>query len=525
VNQADEPKLDLRLVPAALTAWLVTATGIVWEVGWALTAACSLTAVIALTTWMFCRRSARSMIRSAGLGVTGAAVVGAGFSVAVALRCESIQHHPIAQRFGDVGWVTVSPTESPRSLVSGRVMFQGNLIRLGHFEIAGRVVVFAPAAGYGTLLPGQPARFRARLARPMRRDLTVATLTATGEPALGEAAPVQRAAHAVRARFGALARDVLPAEQAAMVSGLVLGDTSTVLPATLAEFRVAGLTHLTAVSGANVTIVCGAMLLSSVLVGPRIAVALAAIALVAFVVVVQPTPSVLRAAVMGAIGLLAVLSSRRRQAVPVLAATVITLMVVMPQLSVDIGFALSVTATAALVVVAPRWSRRMVARGCPKPLADAVCVAFAAQLVTAPLIAVISGRFSLVAVVANVVVAPVIAPVTVLGTAAAALCLFLPAVAGLLIRFTGPEVWWLLRVADTAAALPAADVPVPSGAAGFLTIAGVGAAVVVLIYRPWHDSRRERRGRPAFDPRRRGAVGRACRRQDPAVGAEDSGHR
>ena len=127
------------------------------------------------------------------------------------------------------------------------------------------------------------------------------------------------------------------------------------------EFRAAGLTHLTAVSGANVTIVCGAVLFSSRLIGPRAAVGLAGVALVLFVIVVQPTASVLRAAVMGAIALVGVLSSRRRQAIPALAATVLVLMVAAPQLAVDVGLALSVVATAALVVIAPIWSRRLVA--------------------------------------------------------------------------------------------------------------------------------------------------------------------
>ena len=114
------------------------------------------------------------------------------------------------------------------------------------------------------------------------------------------------------------------------------------------------------------------------------AVALAAVALLAFVIVVQPSASVLRAAVMGGITLLAVVSHRRRQAIPVLSASVIVLMIAAPELAVDVGFALSVSATAALVVVAPVWSRRLVGRGWPKPLADAVSVAVAAQLVTAP---------------------------------------------------------------------------------------------------------------------------------------------
>ena len=174
-------------------------------------------------------------------------------------------------------------------------------------------------------------------------------------------------------------------------------------------------------SGANVTIVCGAVLLTAALVGPRVAVALAALALLAFVMVVQPSASVLRAAVMGGITLLAVASHRRRQAIPALSASVIALMIGAPELAVDVGFALSVSATAALVVIAPVWSRRLVGRGWPKPLADAVSVAVAAQLVTAPLVAGISGPFSVVSVAANLAVAAVIAPITVIGTAAAAL--------------------------------------------------------------------------------------------------------
>ncbi len=107
---------------------------------------------------------------------------------------------------------------------------------------------------------------------------------------------------------------------------------------------------------------------------------------------------------------------------PALSATVLALMIASPELAVDLGFALSVSATAALVVIAPAWSRRLVGRGWPKPLADAVCVAVAAQLVTAPLIAGISGTFSVMSVAANLAVAVVIPPITVVGTAAAALC-------------------------------------------------------------------------------------------------------
>jgi competence protein ComEC len=203
------------------------------------------------------------------------------------------------------------------------------------------------------------------------------------------------------------------------------------------------------------------------------------LALVAFVIVVQPSASVLRAAVMGAITLLAVVSHRRRQAIPVLSASVIMLMIAAPELAVDVGFALSVSATAALVVIAPAWSQRLVARGWPKPPADAVSVAVAAQLVTAPLVAGISGTFSVVSVVANLAVAAVIPPITVVGTAAAALCPLWPSGAHLLIRFTGPELWWLLGVARCAAAVPGASIGVPSGLLGVVCVAAAGVAAVL----------------------------------------------
>jgi competence protein ComEC len=340
------------------------------------------------------------------------------------------------------------------------------------------VVVFARASDFGDLTVGQPVRFTARISRPGRRDLTVAVLNASGRPTMGTAGAVQRAAHAVRGRLAVAARETLTADEAAMLPALVLGDTSAVTGQTSRDFRAAGMTHLTAVSGANVTIVCGAVLFSARLIGPRAAVALAAVALVAFVVVVQPTASVLRAAVMAAIGLTGVLSSRRRQAIPALSAAVLMLLAVAPQLAVDVGFGLSVLATAALIVIAPAWSRRLVGRGWPKPLADALAVACAAHMVTAPLVAGISGRVSLVAVAANLAVAPMIAPITVLGSAAALLCVAWPAGAQLLIRFTGPELWWVLHVARWSAGAPAATLPVPAGAPG---VALVAAGTVSLL--------------------------------------------
>ena len=113
-----------------------------------------------------------------------------------------------------------------------------------------------------------------------------------------------------------------------------------------------------------------------------------------------------------------------------------------------------------------------------KPLADAVSVAVAAQLVTAPLVAGMSGTFSVVSVAANLAVAAVIPPITVVGTTAAALWPLWPAGAELLIRFTGPELWWLLAWRG-GRRRPRGVGAVPSGLLGVVTVAAAGVAAVV----------------------------------------------
>lgn len=478
VTGAGGTRLDLRLAPAALTGWGVTAAGIVWPpTGSVVAGVVAVIASFAVGWWGSGRRHDVDR-RAVGAGVVAVGVVAAGFAVAVGLRVDELRHHPLGTRYGTVAAVVVSPAETPGAL-GGRTMFRGSLLRVNGQDMSGRVVVFASSAEMAALSAGTPVAFRARIGRPTRRDLSVAVLSAVGDPTFGEAAPIHRAAHRARAGFAEAARRALPADQAAMLPALVLGNTAAVSPETTAQFRASGLTHLTAVSGANVTIVCGAVLLTAGLVGPRVAVALAAVALLAFVVVVQPTASVLRAAVMGAITLVAVLSHRRRQAMPALSASVLVLVIASPELAVDVGFALSVSATAALIVVAPVWSQRLVDRGWPRPLAAALSVAGAAQLVTAPLIAGMWGTLSLVSVVANVAAAVVIAPITVVGTAAAALRPIWPAGADLLIRFTGPELWWLLGVARWASGVPGASVSVPSGLPGVATVAVAGVAVVL----------------------------------------------
>ncbi|MUM16130.1 ComEC family competence protein [Mycobacterium sp. CBMA271] len=477
---SDDSLLDLRLVPAALAAWVATAGGILWPFGYVTAAAlgCGTLAV-----QLFRRRFTNTMVTA----ILAVFIAGVGFSVAAAMRYEGVQNHPLRSRMGHVVTVQLRVADDPRPIMGGRAMVRADLVSMGEpaRPSAGAVTVFGSASLLGAVAVGDTVQLRAAASRPSRRDLTIATLTATGDPQVLGHSSIHHTANGIRDRFVEVAGSALPAEQAALLPALVLGDTSALDADTIGMFRTSGLTHLMAVSGANVSIVCGTVLLLGRLIGPRVAVVLAALVLVGFVMLVRPSPSVLRAAVMGAIGLLAVLTSRRRQAVPALAATVLVLLAVSPGLAVDIGFALSATATAALVVLAPRWSARLCARGWPKPFADALCIAAAAQLVTAPLIAAISGSVSVASVAANLVAGLVIAPITILGTAAAGLAVISPAGAGLFVRFCGPELWWLLRVAEYSSAGGSTAIPVPSGAAGFGLVAGALGVSVLLWRRRW----------------------------------------
>ncbi|WP_238072559.1 ComEC/Rec2 family competence protein, partial [Rhodococcus zopfii] len=317
--------------------------------------------------------------------------------------------------------------------------------------------------------------------------LEVALVRAEGPPRAVAPPPLhQRWAATVRERLVSAAHTVLSPDAAGLLPGLIVGDTSNLPDDVREEFRVAGLTHLTAVSGANVSIVLGAVLLlvRALGIGPRTGTALAVLALVAFVVVVRPSPSVLRAAAMGSVALLALVVGRRRQAMPALAASIGVLLIAAPDLAADAGFALSVVATAGLIAVAPGWVTRMRARGCPRAVAEVCAVSAAAFVVTAPIVAALSGTVSVVAIVANVAVAPVLPPLTVLGSLIVVCGAVWPPAAELLARGAAPMLWWLLEVAERSASLPTAELAVPAGAAGAVSVvAAIVCGWVVVRHR------------------------------------------
>ncbi len=132
---------------------------------------------------------------------------------------------------------------------------------------------------------------------------------------------------------------------------------------------------------------------------------------------VGPDASVLRAALMGAIGLVSLSGGRTGRGLSFLCLAVIGLLLADPALGTSFGFLLSVLATLGIVVAGPRimdWLPPVV----PRWLAAGLAVPLSAQLFCGPVIVLLQPQFSSFALLANMVAAPLVAPVTILGTAA-----------------------------------------------------------------------------------------------------------
>ncbi len=348
-----------------------------------------------------------------------------------------------------------------------------------------RVLVLANDASWAGLLPGQRVETRARVNKARGGDLTAAVLAASGQPRLIGAPPwPQRAAGSLR---DGLQRACAPLPDApgGLLPGLVVGDVSRLDQGVADDFRATGMTHLTAVSGSNVAIVVGAVLLLArwARAGPGIASAASFLGLAGFVILARPSPSVLRAAAMGALALIALASGRPRAALPALCASVAALVVIDPDLAGDAGFALSVLATGGLLLIAPRWRDGLRRCGVPVGLAEALAVPAAAQVACGPVVAGISGTVSLVAIPANLLVVPAVAPATILGVLAAVVSPIWPAAAAFTAWLGGWPAWWLVTVARYGAGVPAAVLPWPGGLGGGLLLAALTGAVLVAARR------------------------------------------
>jgi competence protein ComEC len=517
----DRHRPDLRLFGAAAGTWAASLAALQVSfraavVGAVMAAAAA--AVIAARLTLATRRRplvGRRLTGRLGRDARGWAVAGVLLGVvcgglATAARTSARDADPLASLARDQAQVRaeLTVTDDPRPLRSSRVgpptyLIPARLTRLlptgseaparsapaagieEKVQLDVRIIVFATGDAWRALLPSQRVTTAGRLAPPRGGDLTAAVLAARSEPEIGHRPSwMQVAAGRLRAGLQAACLP-LPAEPSGLLPGLVLGDTSRLDPAVGEEFRETGLTHLVAVSGSNVAIILSVVLYVArwCRAGPWLSAGICAVALAGFVILVRPSPSVVRAAAMGGVGLLALASGRGRSAAPALAAAVVAGLIVDPALAVDPGFALSVLATGALVLLAPRWRDALLAHGVPRGAAEALAVPAAAQVACTPVVAALSGSVSLSAIPANLLAVPAVAPATILGVASAVVSPLWPEAATVLAWLASWPARWLVGIAHVGAGLPAGSVPWPAGLSGGLALAALTVAIIVAARR------------------------------------------
>lgn len=491
-SAADE-RPDLRLALPAVATWLLVLTtpslpprllvvgaGVLAAAGAALLVGGHRAALVLAAGTLLCC--------AGGLAAVGLRGLARDEGPLTALAAAKAQATVEAVVTGDARLVAPRPGRPPGGSSLWVLTARAERLRVGHqvWSVRQPVLLLASGDGWGGLLPTQRVHLAGSLQAPRRAGDTVAAVVRVrGTPdVLSGPSAVQQVAGELRAGLRRAAA-VLPPAEAGLLPGLVDGDTSSLDPALAEDFRATGLTHLVAVSGSNCVAVLGAALLLARLLrlGPRASPLVAAALLVGFVVLARPSPSVVRAAVMGLLGLGAVLSGRTRPALPALAATVLGLLLFSPELARAPGFVLSALASGALLVLVPGWRAALVARGWRPRAAEALAVPLAAQLVCGPVIAVLSGSVSLVAVPANLLAIPAVPLATVVGVVSAVLAPLSPAAAALAARVAGVPCWWLVTVARTGARAPGAQVAWPDGLVGGLLLALLSVVVVALVRR------------------------------------------
>lgn len=473
--------IDLRIVVPAASAWVATVLVLpfpavvipVAAVAWAAAAVLTLVAL----------RAKRSVLVT--LAVTLAAVA----LVATSAAAHADGRRPAVLLHGHHELVNATIVTA-QTVTKASQFFDATLVRVGDETMAVPVTIF-DAAPAGRTEIGTTLSVSGALQATAPEDDTSFLVFAHQRAQLRAPPPWYLSwANGLRRDLGA-ASSSLPGDGGALLPGLAIGDTVSVSASLSDAMKTSSLSHLTAVSGANCAVVIGLILLAGNAAGLRrgLRIGAALVVLVGFVVLVTPEPSVLRAAVMATLVLGALASGRPVRGLPVIAVASLALLTFDPWLAVNYGFALSVLATAGLMVLSGPIAVRL-QRWMPHWLAMAVAVPIAAQLACQPVLILLNPSLPLYGVLANTLAEPASPAATVLGLAA---CLALPVLAPLGHLLTAIA-WlpsaWIAAVARFFAALPGARLPWPGGLPGAAILAVVTALVLFLVL-----GRLSRRGR------------------------------
>ncbi|MEN6429541.1 MAG: DNA internalization-related competence protein ComEC/Rec2 [Coriobacteriales bacterium] len=281
--------------------------------------------------------------------------------------------------------------------------------------------------------------------------------------------------------------EVVPGEPGALLRGIVLGDRRLLDGTAVDEdFRVLGLSHVVAVSGSHLAVVCALVLVLGHATGaPRkLVVAVVVAVACAYTVLSGLALSAIRSCVMLTAGALAGSAGVRQDGVSALALGVSAMVLWQPWSVFDVGFALSVAAVGGLLVfgdLGVAWVREALPHALGKP-ATLVGTSLVAQVSTLPIVTSTFGMLSLAAPVANVAIVPAGEAALCVGLAGAAIGGVWPQLGTVAIRLAGALLGYACEAASLLARMPAAAVSM--GGLGAVWTA-IGVAGVVALWAWW----------------------------------------
>ena len=358
-----------------------------------------------------------------------AAVLGMSRShgAAAASAVNPFEHH-LGQVVTLRGWAASEPLRSVRST---RLKVRVEAVRVDNAwqPVAGEVWVTLPPrfpARYGTMWEAN-GRLEALASvnspgyqRYLERQGAQALLSfprVTAVPGT-RGQPLLRALFGVKERLLITMADILPQPHAPLLPGILRGARAGIPAALRQAFDLSGTTHLIAISGFNMTIVAFVLEgLTRRLVGRRaLWLSMGGVAL--YTILVGANPAVVRAAVMAILLLFAATLGRDRDPWSALSLAAVAMCAWDPNILWDVGFQLSVAATAGLLALSDPLHTRL--RRLPEPLAAVIAPTLAAQLFVLPLLVYVFGRVSPFFLVSNLLAMPLIPWIMLSGAVATA---------------------------------------------------------------------------------------------------------
>ena len=305
----------------------------------------------------------------------------------------------------------------------------------------------------------------------------------------------------LRRGAGAALAAAIPEPEAGLAAGIVVGLRDQVDRDLAADFTTVGASHVVAISGWNIAIVAASVAALGGGLARRRRAVLTATAIVLYVAFAGASASVVRAAAMAGVVLVARETGRAGRAAAALGWAVVLLLLVDPRLVGDAGFQLSSLATAGILAWATplgAWLTAKTRGRLPRWLVECLAVSLAAQAATLPVVLVTFGRLAIVSPMVNLAVVPLVAPA--MAASAVALLGGIATVFGaptFVATALGLPAWFLLSVmvgiVEVGAGLPFASATLepPWNVAGGVLAAVVPA--VLLAARRWRWVRSPKR--------------------------------